>query len=221
MARPSFSAPHYADELAPARITAPGGRPNPLDSHEEGGGAAFPAIVLGVLALIATEVMFFGGLISAFYVLRAGSFSWPPIGQPRLPVAITGLNTLVLFSSGYTMHWGVREAKRGRNGPLVRWLAATRILGAAFLTIQGSEWIKLIRFGLTVRSSIYGALFYTLVGAHAVHVMWAVGALLIVTYRARRHHYSASNCDGVVACSLYWYFVVLLWSVIYAAVYLD
>lgn len=218
MPRPSAAAARYTDEMAPA---APSGRPTPLYSHMEGGGAAFPAIVLGVLALIATEVMFFGGLISAFYVLRAGSFAWPPPGQPRLPVAITGLNTLVLFSSGYTMRLGVREARQGRHGPLVYWLAATLILGAAFLTVQGSEWIKLIRFGLTVRSSLYGALFYTIVGAHAVHVMWAVGALLMVTYRARRHYYSATNCDGVVACSLYWYFVVLLWGVIYATVYLG
>lgn len=220
MARRQSLAVCYADRPAARRTRREGRRPAaPLAGGQPGG--ATSAMVLAVLALIGTEVMFFGGLISAFYVVRAGALSWPPIGQPRLPVAITGLNTLVLFSSGYTMRLGVREAKRGSNGRLVRRLAATLVLGAAFLAIQGSEWIKLIRFGLTVRSSMYGALFYTLVGAHAAHVTCAVGALLIVTYRARRRYYSAANCDGVVACSLYWYFVVLLWGVIYAAVYLG
>lgn len=178
-------------------------------------------MVLAVMALIGAEVMFFGGLISAFYILRAGSFSWPPIGQPRLPIAVTGINTLILFGSAVTMRLGVRAAKRKRRVAVTRWLLATLILGSIFLAIQGSEWIRLIQYRLTVKSSLYGALFYTIVGAHAVHVAGAIGALLFVTCSASRGRYSDSDHDGLTACSLFWQFVVLLWGVIYATVYLG
>ena len=60
-----------------------------------------------------------------------------------------------------------------------------------------------------------------LVGIHAIHVMGAVMALCVVLRRARHRRYLRSDYSGVVACSLYWCFVVLLWGVIYVTVYLS
>src|SRR5205823_5583513 len=54
---------------------------------------------LAMLFLICGEVMFFGGLVSAFLVLRVTAAQWPPPLQPRLPVGVTGVNTLVLLAS--------------------------------------------------------------------------------------------------------------------------
>jgi len=59
--------------------------------------------VVGMLIFIVTEVMFFGALISAYLVIRAGLDEWPPWGQPRLPVETTAINTLALLVSGLLM----------------------------------------------------------------------------------------------------------------------
>lgn len=53
-----------------------------------------------MLVFLASEVMLFAALVSAFLVLRAEAAAWPPPGQPRLPVTVSGLNTVVLLCSG-------------------------------------------------------------------------------------------------------------------------
>lgn len=164
--------------------------------------------------------MVFAGLISAFLVARASAPFWPPLNQPRLPVVVTGFNTTLLLLSGFTM-WRVvrllraRDTKRG-----VRWMTVTTILGAIFLAVQGREWARLIHFGLTMTSSVYGGMFYLIVGAHALHLAAAVTVLSFVTVRAWRGRYKL-DFRGVVACSVYWSFVVILWPVLYALVYFS
>ena len=120
-----------------------------------------------MLFFLVAETMFFAGLISAFFVLRLGAPVWPPPLQPRLPVLVTGLNTLVLLASSLAMIAALRALRRGAGRALVERLAATAALGALFLAVQGYEWARLIHYGLTVTSGAYGATFYTLIGFHA------------------------------------------------------
>jgi heme/copper-type cytochrome/quinol oxidase subunit 3 len=168
--------------------------------------------------LIAGEVMFFAGLISAYFVLRMGAAQWPPPLQPRLPVLVTGLNTLVLLGSSFAMVRALR-ARRDRT-LLVRGLTLTGALGLVFLAVQGYEWARLLGYGFTVTSGAYGASFYTLIGVHGVHVLGALAWLAIVLAGVRRGHFVASPAAGLRACGMYWHFVVALWPVLYVAVYL-
>src|SRR5439155_155700 len=68
---------------------------------------------LAVLFFMGAEAMFFGALISALLVLRLGMAAWPPPLEPRLPIAITGLNTLVLLASSVTLVTAGRARRRG------------------------------------------------------------------------------------------------------------
>jgi len=175
---------------------------------------------LGVVIFIGSEVMLFAGLLSAFLVSRAAASFWPPPNQPRLPVAVTGLNTILLVMSGLTMWRVVRSLRQHDQAGAMRWMGATIVLGALFLAIQGSEWARLIRFGLTMTSSLYGGMFYLIVGAHALHLAVAVAVLSLVAARLWRGRYDL-DFRGVVACSVYWSFVVILWPIIYALVYFN
>ena len=175
----------------------------------------------GLLIFLGTEAMFFAGLISAFLILRAGAATWPPLNQPRLPIAITAINTLMLLVSAYTMHRAVRGIRAGQQKALTTGLALTGVLGTIFLGVQGTEWIRLVKHGLTFTSSNYGATFYTLIGAHGLHVLAAVIVLAIVFTRARNKKYSAQCHAGLELCRLYWFFVVAIWPILYALVYLG
>ncbi len=181
--------------------------------------AAVPSATLAMALFIATEVMFFAGLVSAFLVLRAEALVWPPSGQPRLPAGVTGLNTALLLASGWTVQRSLVTLRAGADPG--GWLAVTAGLGALFLGIQGGEWTRLVGFGLTTTSSLYGSIFYTLVGAHALHVLVALVALLVVTTRARRGRYRADAPGGLELCRMYWLFVVAVWPVLYVLVYLS
>ena len=175
---------------------------------------------LATVMLLGAEAMFFAGLLGAFLVFRMGSTVWPPPFQPRLPTGVTGINTLILLASAVTMRLALLANRRGERVRLIRLLSWTALLGAAFLLIQGFEWVRLLHFGLTVSSSVYGGLFYTLIGFHGAHVFGALLWLLVVWFHARRGKCNRQNEVGLQTCSMYWIFVVALWPILYGLVYL-
>jgi len=175
---------------------------------------------LALLILIAFETMTFAGLVTAYWVLRAGSFSWPPADLPRLPLAVTWVNTAMLLFSAVTMARATAAARAASRGGVRTALAATAVLGAGFVAVQGTEWVRLIRQGLTLSSGTYGATFYTLIGLHALHVVAALLWLLIVLALASRRGTDGARQSAVRLCATYWYFVCALWVVLFGVVYL-
>jgi heme/copper-type cytochrome/quinol oxidase subunit 3 len=176
---------------------------------------------LAMLLFIGADVMFFAGLIGAFIVFRYGAMDWPPPGQPRLPVEVTGINTIILLASGYIMFRVWRNLQDWNRPGIANGLFTTVALGAIFLLVQGYEWAKLIDFGMTISSSVYGAIFYTLIGCHALHVLGAVVWLMVVLIMFKRNRFSAKKHVGVKLAGMYWFLVVGLWPMLYALVYLK
>ena len=177
---------------------------------------------LAILILLGAEIMFFAGLIGAFLVFRLGSVTWPPPSQAdvRLPIGVTGINTIVLLLSGYTMIRALWVVRRDSQKELRRWLLVTGLLGAIFLVVQGSEWVRLVHHGFTLSSGVYGSIFYVLIGCHALHVLVAVVWELSVLAKALGGGFSADRHVGVEICTIYWTFVVGLWPILYVMVYL-
>jgi heme/copper-type cytochrome/quinol oxidase subunit 3 len=175
---------------------------------------------LGMLMLLGGETVFFAGLIVAFLQLRLGAPVWPPLGQPRLPIGLTAVNTLVLVASSWALARALRAVRSGDRAGLVRWLGRTWSLGALFLMIQGIEWTRLVHFGLRVSSGIYGATFYTLIGVHGAHVLGAAAWLGMMVWLARRGRFTTDRHVPLDCCAMYWHFVVALWPVLYVLVYL-
>jgi heme/copper-type cytochrome/quinol oxidase subunit 3 len=176
--------------------------------------------VLGMLIFLAAETMLFSGLVAAFLVLSLGAPVWPPPFQPRLPIEVTGVNTLFLLASSVTLVRALRAIRRGDQAGLVRGLGQTALLGAIFLGVQGYEWARLVHFGLTASSGAYGATFYTLIGTHGFHVLVAVLVLLVVLVRAKRGRFSPQRHTAVRVSGMFWHYVVGLWPILYTLVYL-
>ena len=214
----------------PGPVSGGGGRPpsppEPYDGHGDddsrSGAEARPLsnARLGMMMLLGGEIMFFGGLVIAFLQLRLGASVWPPPGQPRLPVGLTALNTLVLLASSGTLVRALRAVRAGDRAGLVRGLGWTWGLGVLFLVIQGVEWTRLVSFGLRMSSGIYGATFYTLIGIHGAHVLGAAVWLGGVLWLARRGRFTPERHVPLDCCAIYWHFVVALWPVLYVLVYL-
>lgn len=206
-----------------------GRRPPP--PPDEGGGDPWPSrdperrpllenATIGMLIFLAAETMLFTGLVAAFLVLRLGAPVWPPPLQPRLPIEATGVNTLFLLGSSFTMVRALRAIRRGNQAGLVRGLGLTTLLGAIFLGVQGYEWARLVHFGLTVSSGAYGTTFYTLIGAHGLHVLAAVTLLLVVLVRAQGGRFSPQGHTAVRVSGMFWHYVVGVWPILYTLVYL-
>jgi len=176
--------------------------------------------VIGMTIFIVTEVMFFAALISAYMVIRSGQEEWPPWGQPRLPVETTAFNTLILLASGFFMFLSHSKIRAKNNPEGRRWLGISILLGSFFLIAQGQEWLELIGFGMTVSSSIYGSLFYLIIGAHGLHVFGTL-AVLLFFWNGLGNPKSQMLVENVLPFQVLWFFVVLVWPVLYTLVYLT
>jgi cytochrome c oxidase subunit 3 len=175
-----------------------------------------PNGVLGMTLFVASETMLFGGMISAFTIVRSSALIWPPLGQPRLPFAETAVNTAALLLSGVFLFLAQRAYTRDHARAL-RPLGISLLLGGFFVLFQGAEWVALVREGLTVTSSALGSFFYLIVGAHALHAVAALGLLAHTWLRLRKGWLVQSQ---LAAAQVFWYFVVGLWPILYLVVYL-
>lgn len=174
--------------------------------------------VLGMLIFIFTEIMIFASFMSSFNIIKSSFTNWPPMGQPRLPVAMTAINSLFLLASGILLQLSFRKFRENEISKQVqRFYLLSIILGLIFVLLQGSEWIRLIGFGLTMTSSLYGSFFYLIIGGHALHVL-AAATLLIVMYQ--RLSKKTLQKDSFSAVRVFWFFVVALWPILYGLVYL-
>jgi len=194
---------------------------NRESDKEKGYTSGMPMEMLGMYLFIASELVLFATLLFVLFWVRAGIVNeWPPAGQPRLPLVITGINSIVLLCSGYAMYRAWRSVKQNLIRQLTRWLMITCILGVVFLTVQGFEWIRLISFGLSMTSSFYGAMFYSIIGLHAIHVFVTVFFLLYLWVKSSSGFYTQEKHMGVLLGFMFWLFVVLIWPILYLLVYL-
>ncbi|GBD02738.1 putative cytochrome c oxidase subunit 3 [bacterium HR19] len=167
---------------------------------------------IGTIFFIVAELMYFGGLISTFFVMRGQYEVWPPPGQPSYPALQTFFNSLFLFASGILIY--IFDKKRN-----FVFLSLAILSGSVFILLQGREWVQLVRFGLTMTSSSYGSIFYLIVGSHAVHAFGGLIWLIIAFIISRRRH--SLSTPAIESASLFWKFVVLIWPVIYVSLFLT
>src|SRR5256884_235872 len=110
------------------------------DDREHGPRRGLDNLRLAVLFFMGAEAMFFGALISALLVLRLGMAAWPPPLEPRLPIAVTGLNTLVLLASSVTLVTAGPARRPGGPPRHPRRALGAAALRARFLAPRGAEW---------------------------------------------------------------------------------
>jgi len=127
---------------------------------------------LGMMLLVGTETVLFSSFIGAYIVLRAAAMIWPPTGTPALKLDLSAVNTALLVFSSVQIY-----RKR---------VAATLLLGIVFLLLQGVEFHRLYARGLTLQTGTYGALFYTLISCHGLHVLGGLGGSRCRENRALR-----------------------------------
>jgi heme/copper-type cytochrome/quinol oxidase subunit 3 len=176
--------------------------------------------IFGMTLFLASEAMLFAGLIGGYVVLRLSSPAWPPSPEyPKLPILLTGINTVFLISSSFTYHFAEVAVKKGKSG--LFWLFVTVALGTLFLCIQAYEWTHLYHEGLWFnKGGVYGSSFFVLTGFHGAHVAIGVLMILIAFLRQLGGAYTAQNHTYLILAGMYWHFVDVVWIFLYSVLYL-
>jgi cytochrome c oxidase subunit III len=169
-----------------------------------------------MLLFIMSEVMIFGAFFTAYFFIRVVTKDpWPAHGTV-FPEGPTGVNTGILLASSLTLHWALVSVKKGNRFGLKAGMVATFLLGLTFLTLQVNEYIHL---GFAPHDAAQATVFYSLTGLHGAHVVVGLGALIMVTVRAFRGHYTPEEHMGMEVPGIYWHFVDIMWVIVYTAVY--
>ena len=179
-----------------------------------------PSAVFGMVVFIITEVMFFSALISAYLIIRAGLAEWPPWGQPRLPIETTAFNTFLLILSAFAVFKSQKSSQQQNNSKAFQFHLGAIVLGVCFLILQGYEWFQLLQFGMTLSSSVYGALFYLIIGAHGIHILAALTAMVYAINFFKKAEFENQIHEKTLPIQILWYFVVGIWPLLYITVYL-
>jgi len=177
-------------------------------------------VMMGLIVALASEVMLFGAFFTAFFYVRYTNYPVYPPEPFEIPVDSTGINTAILVSSSFTMHWALVSIKRGNRRGLILGLLFTLIMGLTFLGLQIREYALLHGDDFTPEHGSFASVFFALTGLHGLHVF--VGAVLLATalLRALRGHYSPAKHMGVELSGIYWHFVDVVWVILYTLVYL-
>jgi heme/copper-type cytochrome/quinol oxidase subunit 3 len=175
-------------------------------------------VQLGMWLFLASEAMLFGGLFSAYFMLRAGALEpWRPLGHAAAATIIS----VLLFGGTAAFAVAARMARGRRLGAYRGWMLAAAVLPMLFVPYTALEYLDLGEFGLGPSSGTQAATFFLLTGGHALHV--AAGALvnirLLVTGSATWIQSAPQVNNRVTAMALYWYFVDAVWVVLLVCFY--
>jgi cytochrome c oxidase subunit 3 len=173
--------------------------------------------LLGMLLFIISEVMVFGAFFTAYFFIRVvNGDAWPAEGT-ELPKLIAGVNTAILLSSSFTMHWTLECAKSGNRFGLRAGILTTLGLGATFLFVQINEYVH---GGFSPADSAQASVFYGLTGRHGAHVVIGLTLLSMVTIRAFKGPFTPAQHRGGEEPGIYWHFVDVMWVIVYTTVYI-
>jgi cytochrome c oxidase subunit 3 len=185
-----------------------GKRPRHEDSSPK---RYYTGMALGIVSIL----MFFMALASAF-LLRRGHGGWVPVHIPTL----MWINTVVLLASSAALELARHRLAQGRLSDYRNLWLVTTVLGIGFLVGQFVAWRQLVAEGIYLASNPASSFFYIFTGAHALHLLGGVTALIFV---AKRNFDGAQVTRSVAAevTSYYWHFMDALWLFLLILLYLG
>jgi cytochrome c oxidase subunit 3 len=155
---------------------------------------------------IASIIMLFGGLTSA-YIVRQAEGNWVLFELPMTFYISTGL----IILSSLTMVWAVSSLKENKKNKSLIALASTFLLGLGFMAFQFLSWEKLVQQEIFFIGNPSGSFLYVISGLHLAHVIGGFIFLLIAMFKIYTDRYTAKNYAGLTLCSTYWHFLDALW----------
>jgi cytochrome c oxidase subunit 3 len=191
------------------------------------------AAELGIWVFLATEVLFFSGLILAYCVYRIGDPEGFAEAARHTKIVIGTVNTAVLLTPSFLVAWAVMVARlnMGCLAAMLLWGAAA--LGLAFLALKGVEYkleydehllpgLGFAAAGPDTRAIfLFFSFYFVATALHAVHVAAGIVVLGVVGLRANQNAYSPRYHAPITVAGLYWHFVDVVWIFLFALIYLP
>lgn len=215
-----------------AEAAAPAAPPvTPIAFQYSSAGHQSDTAIAGMWLFLASEMLFFGGLVLVWLVLRRGHPAGFALAAERANLLIGSVNTALLVSASAAYAAGLHGLRRGRAGRVLPAFAVTAALGVLFLMLKALEWWLDVRDGLFPGAGfglhgpgrggaeLFWSFYWAATGLHGVHMLIGVGLVGWIGWRAWRGAFSREYAMPVEVVGLYWSFVDLAWIAMYSLVY--
>lgn len=194
----------------------------------------FNSYSLGMWVFLAQELLFFGGLFTAYFIYRHMYFDAFVEAHKKLDIVWGAVNTVVLLTSSLSMALGVRAATLNRWKGAIGWISVTTLLACVFLGVKYIEYSAKFahhlfpgaHFSFPVEgvdqggAELFYVFYFTMTGLHGLHVL--VGVFIMLWIIGRIYRFRKQRCDyiPVELSGLYWHFVDLVWIYLFPLLYL-
>jgi heme/copper-type cytochrome/quinol oxidase subunit 3 len=177
---------------------------------------------LGIWLFLASEVMLFGGLFSAYIMLRLSDPNWVNYGQSALNIPLATLNTAILITSSITMVMSWVSLKLNDIKKYSFYMGLTLLCSFGFLVIKYFEYSAKFEHGLYPSTNNFLAIYFTITGLHGLHI---IGGIFVNGYffgpgKKMWNSEPQRFTNRIEVAGLYWHFVDLVWIFVFPALYL-
>jgi cytochrome c oxidase subunit 3 len=175
--------------------------------------------------------MLFSGLFTAYTVYRVLYPAAIADASSHLEVDLAGVMTAILIVGSLTVALALEAARADHQGRLQLYLAATIVLGIAFLGLKGVEYVNHYQEHMAPAldfnypganpgvAQLFFLLYFGMTGLHAIHLTVALIGLVAILVLAHRGHYGPAHYTPVELIGLYWHFVDVVWLFLLALLY--
>jgi cytochrome o ubiquinol oxidase subunit 3 len=174
---------------------------------------------IGFWIYLMTDLILFASLFATFAVLRGQTFGGPA-GHDIFDMPFVLLETMILLTSSFTVGLAILGSNRGYKKQTIFWLIVTFALGAAFLTLELTEFTRLAAEGNSWQRSAFLSSFFTLVGTHGLHIAIGLLWLAIMIIRLVKFKFRQTDINRLALFALFWHFLDIVWIFIFSIVYL-
>ncbi len=176
--------------------------------------------ILGFWIFLGAEIVLFSTLFATYFVLEQ-SYAGGPTQEDLFILKDVLIETFLLLTSSFTMGLAIHQMRSNNQGQMLIWTMITITLGLGFMYFEVNEFIHYVNEGLTMQTSAFGSAFFTLLGAHGLHVSLGIGWVVLLIIQVLRRGITAVTARKFFIVSLYWHFLDVVWIFIFTFVYLK
>lgn len=165
-------------------------------------------------AFMVSVFMIFAGFTSG-YIVRKGDGNWL---QFALPSAFM-LSTALVALSSIALQWSFAQAKKNELAKVKIGMSITLLLGLGFVGAQLLAYSQLVNIGLFLNGNPSVGFLYVVTFIHALHVLSAIIALIVIFAQAFRFQVHSKKLLGMKLVTLFWHFLGILWIYLYGFFY--
>ncbi|KPN97561.1 cytochrome aa3 quinol oxidase subunit III [Lysinibacillus sp. ZYM-1] len=176
--------------------------------------------ILGFWVFIGAEIMLFGTLFAAYFVLvdRTGN---GPTGADIFEITPVLFETFILLTSSFTIGLGIHAMRKGYTKAMITFYVLTLLLGVVFIGFEVYEFIHYVHVGAGLQTSAFTATLLTTLGTHGAHVTFGVFWGMFIVYQLIQRGLTPETANKSFIFSLYWHFLDVVWIFIFSFIYLK